>query len=263
MKAGKPNNKDKRRHKSAPKPEKQQEVSDEIRLNRYISLSGLCSRRGADELIAKGRVKVNGKTVKEMGLKVKRQDKVLVDNKLISPEKKQYVLLNKPKGVICTRKDEKDRKTVMDLLPPDLRHLYPVGRLDRNTTGVLLITNDGDLTQKLLHPSKKVKKVYKATLNKQLTQEEMDALVKGVELEDGRSAFDKLVELREDDLPRFGVEIHSGKNRIVRRMFESCKAEVLKLDRVLFHTIERRGLNRGEWRHLREKELRSLGVKIS
>lgn len=263
MKEEKPNKSNKSKHFTKPRPETKTDEDEKVRLNRFISLSGLCSRRKADELIAEGSVKVNGKLVKEMGFKVSFRDKVLVNNTLITPEKKQYVLMNKPKGAICTTNDPNKRRTVMDLLPAELQHLYPVGRLDRNTTGVLLLTNDGDLTQKLLHPSKKVKKVYKATLENHITEAVMEKLVNGVELEDGKAFFDKLVELQEDEKPRFGVEIHSGKNRIVRRMFESVGTQVLKLDRVLFHTLDRHGIKRGEWRHLREKELRSLGVKIS
>lgn len=259
MKGGKPRNK----AKSSQKETVKQSLENEIRLNRFISLSGLCSRRKADELIAEGRVKVNSKTVKELGVKVSLRDKVQVDNKLIGPEKKQYVIMNKPGGVICTKSDPQKRRTVMDILPPDLQHLNPVGRLDRNTTGILLLTNDGDLTQMLLHPSKKIKKVYKAKLDKHISEAQMQMLVDGVELEDGKSHFDKLVDLQEDKEPRFGIEIHSGKNRIIRRMFESQNVQVLKLDRVLFHTLERRGLKRGEWRALKEKELRSLGVKVS
>ena len=258
MKGGKPRNK----AKSSQKETVNDSLKNGIRLNRYISLSGLCSRRKADELIAEGRVKVNSKTVKELGIKVSVRDKVQVDNKLIAPEQKQYVIMNKPGGVICTKMDPQKRRTVMDLLPNDLQHLNPVGRLDRNTTGVLLLTNDGDLTQRLLHPSKKIKKVYKAKLNQAVSEDQMQKLVDGVELEDGRSHFDKLVELKEDKEPRYGIEIHSGKNRIIRRMFESMNVQVLKLDRVLFHTLERRGLKRGEWRMLKEKELRSLSVKV-
>lgn len=262
MKAKKPN-KDRRSEQKFKKTDKKSEQLPElIRLNRFISMSGLCSRRKADELIEAGQVKVNNKVVKELGFKVRMRDKVLVNNELITPEKKVYVLMNKPKGTICTKSDPRKRKTVMDLLPEDLQHLNPVGRLDRNTTGVLLLTNDGELTQKLLHPSKKIKKVYKALLDKHLQEADMDKLVTEVVLEDGPTFFDKLVDLQEDEHPRYGIEIHSGKNRIIRRMFESLGFQVVKLDRVLFHGIERRGLKRGEWRYMRDKEIRSLGVKM-
>lgn len=262
MKGRKPRPHSKSSQNKTAKAKDRNAEEEKIRLNRFISNSGLCSRRAADELIAAGKVKVNGKLVQEMGFKVSLSDKVQVDNKIVSPEKKIYLLMNKPGGVICTRKDERGRRTVMDMLPAEYQHLYPVGRLDRNTTGVLLITNDGELTQKLLHPSKKVKKVYKVKLDRDLSKEEMEKLVEGVELDDGTSFFDQLAELKEDKEPRYGVEIHSGKNRIIRRMFESVGARVVKLDRVLFHTLERRGMQRGEFRPLRDKELRTLGVKF-
>lgn len=262
MKERNPNNRNSNRKVQPKKGIADDKPITDLRLNRFISMSGLCSRRKADELIAEGKVKVNGKVITELGYKIKMRDKVMVDNKLVSPEKKQYILMNKPKGTICTKKDPKNRKTVLDLLPEDLRHLNPVGRLDRNTTGVLLLTNDGELTQKLIHPSKQIKKIYKATLSAAITSEQMDKLVQGVELEDGLSFFDQLVELKEDDKPRYGIEIHSGKNRIIRRMFEAVGVQVVKLDRVLFHTIERRGLKKGEWRFLRDKELRTLGVIV-
>lgn len=262
MKGRNPNSGRRKDTKRSSSVVKKTQPNEPIRLNRYISMSGLCSRRKADELISEGVVKVNSKVVTELGFKVKLSDKVLVNNKLISPEKKVYVLMNKPKGTICTKKDPQKRRTVMELLPEDLQHLNPVGRLDRNTTGVLLLTNDGELTQKLLHPSKKVKKIYKATLDKHLTEEDMDKLVTGVELEDGTSFFDKLSDLQEDDYPRYGIEIHSGKNRIIRRTFEALGYQVTKLDRGLFHGLDRRGIKRGEWRYLREKEVKALGVKV-
>ena len=238
------------------------EMADLVRLNKYISNAGVCSRRAADALIEEGRVKVNNKVVKSLGVKVDLEDKVEVDNKTISTGAKIYVLLNKPKNTICTRKDEKGRKTVLDLLPSKYAHLYPVGRLDRNTTGVLLLTNDGDLTQNLLHPTKKVRKVYKAKTSRQLTQEELNQLVEGVELEDGVSKFDKIVELQEDEENRYGIEIHSGKNRVIRRMFEHVGSEVIKLDRVMFHTFEKRGLRKGMYRELNSRELKGLEVYL-
>ena len=234
----------------------------EIRLNKYISNAGICSRRAADKLIEEGRVKVNGKKVSGLGVKVTLDDKVMVDNDLISTGERFYVLLNKPRNVICTKNDEKDRKTVMDIMPPKFKHLYPVGRLDRNTTGVILLTNDGTLTQNLLHPTKKIKKIYKAKVANQLTQEELDKMVTGVELEDGISKFDKIVELHEDNAFRYGIEIHSGKNRVIRRMFEAIDNEVLKLDRVMFHTFEKRGLQKGAFRELTPKELKGLDVYL-
>ena len=229
-----------------------------VRLNKYIANSGLCSRRAADEIIKQKRVKINNKLVSEMGYKVRLGDVVTVDNKPINAEGKVYVLLNKPRNTISTRKDERGRKTVMDLLPKKWSHLYPVGRVDRNTTGVLLITNDGNVTNALLHPSKKIKKVYKAKIKNRLSQEELDLLVTGVELEDGVSKFNKIVELHEDNEFRYGIEIHSGKNRIVRRMFESIGNEVVKLDRVLFHNFDRRGIKRGDFRELKPREVTNL-----
>ncbi len=233
-----------------------------IRLNKFIANAGVCSRRAADKIIEEGRVQVNGTIVKNLGAKVSTFDKVLVDNKIITTEKKKYILINKPKNTICTRSDENDRKTVIDLLPEKLQHLYPVGRLDRNTTGVLLLTNDGNLTQNLLHPSKKIKKVYKAKLAKRLSQEELDQLATGITLDDGLSKFDKIVELQEDNEFRYGIEIHSGKNRIIRRTFEAIGNEVIKLDRVMFHTFDKRGLHKGQFRDLTEKELSSMEVYL-
>lgn len=248
--------------KGGERKDSQTEGSEPIRLNKYIANAGICSRRAADKLISEGRVKVNNVVVTELGQKVKLEDSVLVDSKLISTGTRFYVLMNKPRNVICTRSDEKNRKTVMDLLPSKFSHLYPVGRLDRNTTGVLLLTNDGTLTQNLLHPKKKVKKIYKAKVAHQLSQEELDKLASGVELEDGTSKFDKIVELYEDDAFRYGIEIHSGKNRVIRRMFEAIDNEVLRLDRVMFHTFEKRGLQKGAHRELTDKELKGLEVYL-
>lgn len=235
---------------------------EQVRLNKYISNSGICSRRAADNLILEGRVKVNNSIVKELGIKVNADDKIQVDNKTIVFEKKAYLLVNKPRNVICTKSDEKGRKSIMDLLPERFQHLYPVGRLDRNTTGIILMTNDGTLTQNLLHPSKKINKVYKVKVEKRLTQEEMNKLVLGVELEDGTSKFNKLSELDEDEFFRYGIEIHSGKNRIIRRMFEAIDNRVLKLDRVMFHTFEKRGIPIGSFREVTISELKNLGVYL-
>ncbi|MDA9110984.1 rRNA pseudouridine synthase [Bacteroidia bacterium] len=237
-------------------------IDEPIRLNKYISNAGICSRRAADKLIEEGKVTVNGKLVKSLGVKVNLTDKVKVDNNLISTGEKIYVLMNKPRNVICTRSDEKGRRSIMDLLPAKFQHLYPVGRLDRNTTGVILLTNDGTLTQNLLHPTKKIKKIYKAKVANQLTQQELDKMVTGLELEDGITKFDKIVELKEDDSFRYGIEIHSGKNRVIRRMFEAINNEVIKLDRVMFHTFEKRGIQMGTWREVTGKELKNLDVYL-
>ena len=243
--------------------EEESSVSVEpIRLNKYISNAGICSRRAADKLIEEGKVRVNGKVITNLGTKVTLEDKVKVDNELISSGERLYVLVNKPRNVICTTSDENGRRCIMDLLPPKYQHLYPVGRLDRNTTGVILLTNDGTLTQNLLHPKKKINKVYKAKVAKQLTQLELNKMVEGIELEDGVSKFDKIVELREDESFRYGIEIHSGKNRVIRRMFEAIGNEVVKLDRVLFHTFSKKGIPMGTYRDVTKKELKNLDVYL-
>lgn len=234
----------------------------EFRLNKYIANAGICSRRAADKLIEEGRVKVNGKVERSMGVKVSENDIVMVDNQQISSGNKVYIVMNKPKNTICTRSDERNRKTVIDILPDKFKHVYPVGRLDRNTTGVLLLTNDGILTQNLLHPSKKITKIYKAKLARRLSEEELEKLVTGVELEDGVSFFDKIVELKEDHEFRYGIEIHSGKNRVIRRTIESIGNEVVKLDRVRFHTFDKRGLKKGQWREVKPRELKNLEVYL-
>ena len=233
-----------------------------VRLNKFISNAGVCSRRADDNLILEGRIKVNNNVVRELGLKINTTDKVQLDNKIITSEKKLYLLVNKPRNVICTKSDEKGRKSIMDLLPERFQHLYPVGRLDRNTTGVILLTNDGELTQNLLHPSKKINKVYKVKAEKQLTQDQMNKMVLGLELEDGLSKFNKLSELNEDEFFRYGIEIHSGKNRVIRRMFEAVDNRVLKLDRVMFHTFEKRGIPIGSYREITQGELKNLGVYL-
>ena len=233
-----------------------------VRLNKFISNAGVCSRRAADNLILEGRIKVNNNVVRELGLKINTTDKVQFDNKIITSEKKLYILVNKPRNVICTKSDEKGRKSIMDLLPERFQHLYPVGRLDRNTTGVILLTNDGELTQNLLHPSKKINKVYKVKAEKQLTQDQMNKMVLGLELEDGLSKFNKLSELNEDEFFRYGIEIHSGKNRVIRRMFEAVDNRVLKLDRVMFHTFEKRGIAIGSYIEITQSELKNLGVYL-
>ena len=233
-----------------------------VRLNKFISNAGVCSRRAADNLILEGRIKVNNNVVRELGLKINTTDKVQFDNKIITSEKNLYILVNKPRNVICTKSDEKGRKSIMDLLPERFQHLYPVGRLDRNTTGVILLTNDGALTQNLLHPSKKINKVYKVKAEKQLTQDQMNKMVLGLELEDGLSKFNKLSELNEDEFFRYGIEIHSGKNRVIRRMFEAVDNRVLKLDRVMFHTFVKRGIPIGSYREITQGELKNLGVYL-
>jgi 23S rRNA pseudouridine2605 synthase len=242
-------------------------VSDDIRLNKYLSHAGVASRRRADELIKEGKVKVNGKVVVEMGYKVKAKDAIEFEGKLLSMEKKYYVLLNKPKDFITTVKDEKDRKTVMELLrgayaqikAPTVPRLYPVGRLDRNTTGVLLITNDGELAQKLTHPSSEIKKVYHVILDKKLMKEDFDKIAEGgVVLEDGIAEVDEIAYPNSKNRAEVGIQIHTGKNRFIRRLFESLGYEVEKLDRVFFAGLTKKDLPRGRWRFLTEEEVRLL-----
>ncbi|MBL7810905.1 MAG: RNA-binding S4 domain-containing protein [Bacteroidetes bacterium] len=230
-------------------------VETEVRLNRYIANSGLCSRREADALITQGLVHINGVVVTEMGTKVNPGDVVKVDGQKITPEKAVYILLNKPKGYITSTMDPEGRPTVMDLLDlPGKERIYPIGRLDRNTTGVLLLTNDGDLAQKLMHPSFEIKKVYKAKLDHKPSRDHMLAWVNGVELEDGFMSFEQCGFVDPEDDTLLGVEIHSGRNRIVRRMFEHFGYEVLGLDRVLLGDFDHVKLGRGKWRFLSEKE---------
>jgi 23S rRNA pseudouridine2605 synthase len=242
-------------------------VTDEIRLNKYLSHAGVASRRAADELIKEGRVKVNGVVVKEMGYKVKVQDKIDFDGKVLSLEKKYYLLLNKPKDFITTVKDDKERRTVMELLRGaydqiksiQKPRLYPVGRLDRNTTGVLLITNDGELAQKLTHPSTEVRKVYHVVLDKKLRKEDFDRVAEGgVVLEDGIAEVDEIAYPNAKNRAEVGIQIHTGKNRFIRRLFEAMGYEVEKLDRVYFAGLTKKDLPRGRWRFLSEEEVRLL-----
>ncbi|NVO19897.1 MAG: pseudouridine synthase [Bacteroidetes bacterium] len=231
-----------------------------IRLNKYIANSGICSRREADELILAGTVMVNGKIVTELGTKVSPSDKVQYDNHTIKSEKLVYVLLNKPKGYITTTDDPFDRKTVMTLVENACKErIYPVGRLDRNTTGLLLLTNDGEMAKKLTHPKHRVKKVYHVELDKPLAKNDMLTIASGVELEDGIAQIDEIAYSSDTASKReIGVELHSGKNRIVRRIFESVGYEVVKLDRVVFAGLTKKDLPRGHWRLLSEQELNYL-----
>ena len=229
-----------------------------MRLNKYISNSGVCSRREADKLIEQGEVTVNGKVVKEMGFQVNTDYIVKYQGKTLRPEKLVYLLLNKPKGFITTTSDPDGRKTVMDLIKNACQEqVFPVGRLDRATTGLLLFTNDGDLAKKLTHPSGNFKKIYQATLDKPLTKNDFTTIVEGFELEDGAVVVDDLAILNADKT-EIGIEIHMGKNRIVRRIFEHFGYHVVKLDRAVFAGLTKKDLPRGKWRFLSEKELRSL-----
>ncbi|MFY7908674.1 MAG: pseudouridine synthase, partial [Emticicia sp.] len=241
--------------KKVLKEEKESGKDELIRLNRYISNAGIASRRDADELIASGQITVNGKEIKEMGYKVKPNDVVKYGKKILSREKLVYVLLNKPKDFITTTEDPDERRTVMDLVKNACpERIYPVGRLDRNTTGLLLLTNDGELAEKLSHPSNEVKKIYQVELDKPITTEDFEAIINGIELEDGFIKPDELA-LVTPDAEVVGIKIHSGKNRIVRRIFEHLGYEVLKLDRTTYAGLDKKDLPRGKWRFLTEKEV--------
>ncbi len=235
------------------------EKKEGTRLNKYIANSGVCSRREADLFIQNGVVEVNGKIVTEFGYQVMPGDEVFFDGRYIRPEKNVYVLLNKPKGYISTTKDEKARKTVMDLVANASPYrLYPVGRLDRQTTGVLLLTNDGDLTKKLTHPSHEVKKIYHVTLDRKVSLEDFDKLLEGLRFEEGLAKVDKVSYIEGAPKNEVGVEIHIGWNRIVRRMFERLGYEVEKLDRVMFAGLTKKTLKRGYWRILTDLEINNL-----
>jgi 23S rRNA pseudouridine2605 synthase len=237
---------------------KEKELKEGIRLNKFIANAGICSRREADQHIADGKVKVNNKVVTELGFKVKPMDDVAFEGKPIKREKLVYVLLNKPKGFITTMDDPKGRKTVMDLVSAagDER-IYPVGRLDRNTTGLLLFTNDGELAKKLTHPKHKIKKIYQVELDKSITEEDFLKIEEGVTLEDGEVKVDKLA-LLTPDARSIGMEIRMGRNRIVRRTFEHLGYDVVKLDRTTFAGLTKKDLARGKWRFLKEKEVINL-----
>jgi 23S rRNA pseudouridine2605 synthase len=230
-----------------------------MRLNRFLAHAGICSRRDADALIADGMVTVNGKIITEMGFKVGPTDDVRYAGERLKSERKVYVLLNKPKGFITTVDDEKARKTVMDLVANACKErIYPVGRLDRATTGVLLLTNDGALAKKLTHPSHGAKKIYQVTLDKPFEPGDMVKLKQGLTLEDGPVMVDRAELVKEDDLYTLGVELHVGRNRIVRRMFAHLGYEVVKLDRTSFGGLTKKSLERGQYRILNEKEISFL-----
>ena len=233
--------------------------NEPIRLNKFLANAGVCSRREADEFITAGVVSVNGEVVTELGTKIKRGDEVKFHDQTVSIERKIYVLLNKPKDTVTTSDDPQARRTVMDLVKGACdERIYPVGRLDRNTTGVLLLTNDGDLASKLTHPKYLKKKIYHVHLDKNLTKADMEQIAAGIQLDDGEIHADAISytdEFKKDDV---GIEIHSGKNRIVRRIFESLGYKVMKLDRVFFAGLTKKGLRRGEWRYLTEQEVNYL-----
>ena len=229
-------------------------------LNKFIAHAGVCGRREAAEIVKRGLVKVNGESVTEPGHKVSSKDEVRVNGKKVFLAKNLvYILLNKPKDYITTTDDPQGRKTVLDIIGRATNErVYPVGRLDRNTSGVLLLTNDGELAQKLTHPSNEVKKVYHVTLNKPLEKKDFDQILKGVPLEDGLAGVDVLAYADSKDKTQIGVEIHSGRNRIVRRIFEQLGYDVKNLDRVIFAGLTKKNIERGKWRFLKEKEVRDL-----
>lgn len=230
-----------------------------VRLNKYLANAGICSRREADEFIQAGVVSVNGQVVTELGTKVLRTDDIRFHDQKVSMEKKVYVLLNKPKDCVTTSDDPQQRKTVMDLVKNACpERIYPVGRLDRNTTGVLLLTNDGDLASKLTHPKFLKKKIYHVFLDRKVTAHDMQQIATGITLEDGEVHADAIEYASATDKSQVGIEIHSGKNRIVRRIFESLGYRVVKLDRVLFAGLTKKNLRRGDWRFLTEKEVDML-----
>src|SRR5690554_4782359 len=233
-----------------------------IRLNKYLANAGICSRREADEFIEAGVVKVNGNVITELGTKITRADQVLFHNQPVQLESKVYVLLNKPKGFVTTTDDPENRKTVMELVKSAAsEQIYPVGRLDRATTGVLLLTNDGDLASKLTHPKYEKRKIYQVWLDKPVAMEHMQAIADGIELEDGEIHADAISYVTEEDLTQVGIEIHSGRNRIVRRIFEKLGYRVLKLDRVYFAGLTKKKLSRGKWRYLSEQEVNMLRMR--
>ena len=239
--------------------EELKDPNEPIRLNKYLANAGVCSRREADDFITAGVVTVNGQVVTELGTKVKRGDEVRFHDQTISIERKIYILLNKPKDYVTTVEDPQDRKTVMDLVKGACKErIYPVGRLDRNTTGVLLLTNDGELASKLTHPRFLKKKIYHVRLDKNLTAADMEQLANGIQLEDGEIHADEVSYTHETDKTLVGVEIHSGRNRIVRRMFEHLGYRVLRLDRVQFAGLTKKNVRRGDWRFLTEKEVNML-----
>lgn len=251
------NKKSKTKQKVSPPPEKDDQL---IRLNKFIANAGVCSRREADKLIESGIIKVNDKIVKELGTKISPADKVQYDDRVLKSEKKYYVLLNKPKGYITTTTDPFDRKTVMFLVQNACKErIYPVGRLDRNTTGLLLFTNDGEIAKKLTHPKHEVNKIYHIVLDKNLKTADFSQIAKGIQLEDGLIKVDKIAYVEgAENKKEIGIEIHSGKNRIIRRIFESLDYKVVKLDRVSFAGLTKKDIPRGKWRFLTENEVNFL-----
>lgn len=248
-------NKDTRKTSSTSK----KSVSDTIRLNKYIANAGICSRREADTFIKAGSATVNGKVVTEMGYQVQLTDEVRFDGQLINPETKRYILLNKPKNYITNDEDERDRKTVMELIGGAAKErIYPVGRLDRNTTGLLLFTNDGDLAKKLTQPKVPFKKLYQVSLDKKLAMKDLQKISENFMLEGKMVFVDAISYIENQPKTEVGIEIHSGRNRIVHKIFEHFGYKVTKLDRVLFAELTKKNLPRGHWRHLTQQEVNNL-----
>lgn len=234
-------------------------IQEEVRLNKFIANSGICSRREADTMIQAGVVTVNGEVVTELGTKINVfNDEVRFNGERLKGEEKVYLVMNKPKGYVTSVSDPHAEKTVMDLLKGCSARVYPVGRLDKGTTGVLMFTNDGELAERLTHPAYDKKKIYQVILDKPLSEEDHTRILEGIELSDGLVSADSLEFIDEDDHRKLGIEIHSGKNRIVRRIFESCGYEVRALDRVYFAGLTKKGLKKGEWRFLTEAETNIL-----
>ena len=237
------------------------EIKDVVRLNRFIANSGVCSRREADTLIQAGVVTVNGEVVTELGTKVNiHDDDIRFNGERLKGEEKVYLIMNKPKGYVTTASDPHAEKTVIDLLKGCSSRVYPVGRLDKNTTGVLLLTNDGEIAERLTHPSYDKKKIYQVSLDKELSEEDYHKILEGVSLTDGDVKADELEFIDADDKRKIGIEIHSGKNRIVRRIFDSLGYNVKALDRVYFAGLTKKGLKKGEWRYLTEGEINILKI---
>ncbi len=246
----------------APKYAPNIDPTQPIRLNKFLSNAGICSRREADEFIQAGVVKVNGETVCELGVKVMPNDEIMFHDQPVKIEKKVYILLNKPKDCVTTSEDPQERLTVMDLVKDACyERIYPVGRLDRNTTGVLLLTNDGDLASKLAHPKFEKRKIYQATLDHDVTEEDLKSISEGVELDGEHVAVDEISYVKEQKNV-IGIEIHSGQNRVVRRIFEQYNYKVIKLDRVYFAGLTKKDLPRGKWRHLSEREVGLLKMGV-
>jgi 23S rRNA pseudouridine2605 synthase len=245
-----------------PKPDQDKPISDEVRLNKYIANAGVCSRREADKLIEAGAVKINGEIVTQLGTKVKPGDSVQLGGETLSGQQKVYLLLNKPKDYITTVSDPQGRRTVLQLIHGACKErVYPVGRLDRMSTGLLLFTNDGEMARKLTHPSSNVRKVYHVILDKKITGTHMEEMVKGIKLDDGIAQADQVEYVEGADSKKaIGIELHSGKNRVIRRMMEALGYKVVKLDRVIFAGISKKGVPRGKWRRLSEKEVGFLQI---